>query len=84
MKLLPITATKETIDMKRGGLVIYETNVDVPDTGLLVLENPNGDLGVSIVNELHTGGPVQVMVRPIGAKVKKPDVGQVIAQLLVF
>lgn len=85
MKLIPLVITKETIDVKKGGIITYETGKTEESNGIILLDNPNGDYGVVIINQLHPGGPVKVMVRPVGqTPVKKYNVGDTVAQLAVF
>lgn len=85
MKLIPLIATKETVDVKKGGIVTYETSLTEDNQGIILLENSQGEYGVVIVNQLHSGGKVKVMVRPVGqTPVKKYSVGDTIGQLAVF
>lgn len=85
MKLTPLKATKEIVDVKRGGIVTYETAIETNEPGIILLENPNGDYGVVIINQVHAGGPVHVMVRPVGqTPVKKYVVGDIVGQLATF
>ena len=85
MKLIPLVVTKETVDVKKGGIVTYETGADVAEAGIILLDNPGGDYGVVIVNQLHPGGSVKVVVRPVGqTPVKKYNIGDTVAQLAVF
>lgn len=85
MKLTPLKATKETVDVKRGGIVIYETAVETNEPGIIMLENPNGEYGVVIINQVHPGGQVHIMVRPVGqTPVKKYAVGDIVGQLATF
>lgn len=85
MKLTPLVATKEIIDVKRGGIVTYETATNHEGPAIILLDNPNGDYGVVIVNQLHSGGQVNVMVRPVGqTPVKKYAIGDVVGQLATF
>ena len=85
MTLIPLIATKESVDVKKGGIVTYSTGVETVGQGIILLENPNGDYGVVIVNQIHPGGEVKVLVRPTGQPpVKKYNVGDTVAQLAVF
>lgn len=85
MKLIPLIATKETIDVKRGGVITYDTGLTEEAQGIILLENPDGDYGVTIVNQVHPGGIVRVIVRPAGpTPVKKYEVGDIVGQLAVF
>lgn len=84
MKFIPLIATKETIDVKRGGIITYETNQDIDSEGIILLENPSGDYGLVIIDQVHKGGPVKVTMRPINTPVKKYALGEVVAQLAVF
>lgn len=84
MTLIPLIATKETIDMKKHGLVTFETDIVTDGPGIILLNNPEGKFGVSIVNQLHEGGKVTVLVRAISQPVLKPNVGDIVAQLVLL
>lgn len=85
MKLIPLKATKETIDVKRQGVITYETDVITDVPGIILLDNSNGDYGVTVINQVHSGGNVKVIMRPTGpAPVKKYAVGETVAVLAVF
>lgn len=85
MKLIPLKATKETIDVKRQGVITYETDVVTTEPGIILLDNSNGDYGVTVINQVHTGGSVKVIMRPTGpAPVKKYTVNDIVAVLAVF
>jgi len=84
MKLIPLIATKEAIDVKKGGVITYSTDVTC-EPGIIILDNPSGDYGVTIINQFHSGGNVKVIMRPAGpAPVKKYAVGEQVALLAVF
>lgn len=84
MKLIELRAIKETIDVKKYGLVTYSTGISTDGPGILLLNNPEGKFGVSIVNQFHPGGEVQVMVRGISQPAAKPTVGDIIATLIIL
>lgn len=84
MKLIPLVATKETIDVKKGGIVTYETDQSISDQGILLIANENGDYAMTIVDQVHMGGPVKVSMRPISQPAKKYSVGDRIGYLAVF
>lgn len=85
MRLIPLIATKETVDVKKGGIVTYDTAEEFDGPGIILLDNPNGEYGVVIINQIHSGGNVKVVVRPVGqVPVKKYNVGDTVAQLAVF
>ncbi len=81
---LPLKATKEVIEMKKGGLITYETDVVTDGPGIIFVDNPTGEYSVAIVNQIHHGGAVRVMVKGITQPAKKFEVGQIIGQLAVF
>lgn len=84
MKLIPLKATKETVDVKRGGIVTYETDQTIDQEGIILMENPEGTYGMVLIDQVHRGGPVTVILRPINTPVKKYTIGDVVAQLAVF
>jgi hypothetical protein len=84
MKLIPLIATKESIDVKKGGVITYSTDTNC-EPGIILLDNQNGDYGVTVINQFHPGGNVKVIMRPAGpAPVKKYAVGDTVALLAVF
>ncbi len=84
MKFLPLKATKQIIDIRKGGLITYETDVVTEGPGIILIDNPTGEYSVTLVNQIHQAGPVKVMVKGIMQPAKAFEVGQVIAQLAVF
>lgn len=85
VKFIPLTAKTEHIDLKRGGVVTYETDVVHDGPALILSNNPNGEYGLIVLNQVHEGGPVRVQFRPVGqAPVKKYGVSDVVGLLAVF
>lgn len=87
MKLIPIIATSETIDFKKGGTVTYNTDLVVEQPGIILLDNPTAEYGMVLMNQVHPGGtqPVTVSMRPLSnPPVRKYSVGDVVAQLMVL
>jgi hypothetical protein len=84
MKLIPLVATKESIDIKKGGIVYYDTDITTEQEGILLMANENGDYAMTIVDQVHKGGPVRVSMRPILQPAKKYAVGDVIGYIAVF
>jgi hypothetical protein len=85
MKLIPLKATKETVDIKKAGLITYETDQSYDSPAIILMNNPSGDYGVILVDQIHTGGKVVVRMRPAGpSPVKKYNLGDIVAQLAVF
>lgn len=85
MKLIPLKATKETINVKLGGLITYETDVTTTEPGIILLDNKSGEYGVTVLNQCHDGGPVKVLMKATGqAPVKKYAIGDTVAMLAVF
>ena len=85
MTFIDLTATKCDVDVKKAGLVTYTTDqvVDVP--GIIVINNPSGEFGMTLVDSVHEGGPVIVKMRAAGIPpVKRYEVGDVIAKIAVF
>ncbi len=84
MKLIPLKATSEFVDVKRGGIVTYQTDQVVDQEGIILMENPEGTYGMVLIDQVHRGGAVTVILRPINTPVKKYAIGDVVAQLAVF
>lgn len=84
MKLIPLKATSEHINMKKGGVITYETDVVSAEPGIILLNNPDGDYGVAVINQLHTGGPVKVLVKAVITPARKYEVNDTIGHLAVF
>lgn len=84
MKLIPLIATKESVDVKKGGIVTYETDQNIEQEGIILLANPHGDYGMIIIDQVHKGGAVKVIMRPVNTPVKKYTVGETVALLAVF
>lgn len=85
MTFIDLKATKELIEVKKAGLITYETDQVIDNPGIIVLNNPTGDYGVVLVDQVHEGGAVIVRMRPAGpSPVKKFNVGDVVAKIAVF
>lgn len=85
MKLIPLKATSESINVKLGGLITYSTDVTTDKPGIILLQNPGGDYGVTVINQCHESGPVKVLMKATGqSPVKKYNVGDIVAVLAVF
>ncbi len=85
MKLIPLIATSESIDVRKGGLVTYTTDVVTTEPGIIRLYNPDGSYGVTVINQVHNGGPVNVLVKATGqSPVKKYSVNDTVAVLAIF
>lgn len=85
MKFLELKATKETIDVKAGGLIIYETDVTTEGPGVILTDNPVGEYSMALLSTYHPGGPVKVLMKGVSqAGNKKYNVGDVVAKLAVF
>jgi len=85
LKFIELTATAEHIDVKRGGVITYDTDVIYDGPAIILTFNPTGDYGLVLVNDVHTGGPVKVQCRPVGTPpVKKFVPGDIVAKLAVF
>lgn len=85
MRLIDLKAISENIDVKKAGLITYETDQEIDQPGIILMNNPTGDYGVVLIDQVHEGGKVVVRMRPSGpSPVKKFTVGDVIAKLAVF
>jgi hypothetical protein len=85
MTFIELVATKETIDVKLGGLITYETDIVTEGPGIILTDNPTGEYSLSLLSTFHPGGPVKVLMKGVGqAGNKKFNVGQVVAKLAVF
>lgn len=84
MKFLELKATGETLDMKRGGVITYDTDVTTEGPGVIMLDNPTGEYGVTLISQYHPGGQVKVVMKAVMTPAKKYDIGQVVARLAVF
>lgn len=81
MKLIEIKATGEKLDIKKNTLT-YTSDVDAAP-GILLQADKSGEKGVLIVNQIHEGGPVNVIMKPFNTPAKKYAVGEVVAVLMV-
>lgn len=85
MKFLELKATKESIDMKSGGVIVYETDVVTEGPGIILMDNPSGIYSLALISNFHAGGPVKVIMKGVnGVGNKKYCVGDIVAKLAVF
>lgn len=85
MKFIDLKATKETIDVKVGGLITYDTDVVTDGPGVILTYNPTGEYSLALLSTFHPGGAVKVLMKGVSAAGnKKYEVGQVVARLAVF
>jgi hypothetical protein len=84
MKLIPIVAISEVVDVKKGGIVTYGTDLIVDQEGIILMENPEGIYGMVLIDQIHRGGKVTVIMRPINTPVRKYSIGDTVALLAVF
>lgn len=85
MTFLELKATKESIDVKAGGVIIYETDVTTEGPGVILSDNPTGEYSVALLSTFHPGGAVKVIMKGVGPSGnKKYNVGDVVAKLAVF
>lgn len=85
MKFLELRATKETIDVRKGGAIIYETDVVTQGPGIILTDNPTGEYSVALLSTLHPGGVVKVIMKGVGSSGnKKYNVGDIVAKLALF
>lgn len=82
MKMIPLVATSEKVDIKKNNIT-YETDVEAP-AGVIVLTDSSGERGMLPVNQIHSGGRVQIVMRPFIVPCKKYNVGETIATLIVL
>lgn len=85
MKFIDLIAIKETINVKAGGAITYETEVSTDGPGIILADNTSGEYGVALLSTFHPGGKVSVVMRATGQQpVKKYQVGQVVAKLAIL
>lgn len=85
MKFLELRATKESIDVKAGGVIVYETDVTTDGPGIILTDNPHGEYSVALLSTFHPGGPVKVLMKGVGPTGnKKYNCGDVVAKLVLF
>ena len=85
MKLIPLKATSEFVDVKKAGLVTYQTDQTVNQPAVILMHNPEGTFGMVLVDQVHLDGPVVVRMRPSGpAPVKKYQINDVIGYIAIF
>ncbi len=84
MKLIPLIAVKETINVKLGGIVTYTTDQKIDGEGIILAANETGEYGMVIVDQVHSGGEVIVTMRPVVQPAKKYNIGEKIGYLAVF
>lgn len=85
MEILELKATAEFIDVRRGGAVIYDTDVTTAGPGIILMDNPEGEYHVTLLSNFHPGGRVKVAMRGVGQSAnKKYEVGQVVAKLVLL
>lgn len=85
MKFLELKAVKETIDVKLGGAIVYETDVVTEGPAIILMDNPTGEYSLALISSYHPGGPVKVIMKGVGSTGnKKYNVGDTVAKLAVF
>lgn len=82
MTLIPLIATKESVEIKRLGLLVYETDQVIDEPGVILL-SPDCDHTMTLVDHVHTGGPVYVKMRPTLTPATKPQLGSRLGYILV-
>lgn len=85
MKFLELKATKETVDIKNGGAIIYETDTVTEGPAVILIDNPTGEYSMALLSSFHPGGPVKVIMKGVSSSGnKKYKVGEIVAKLAVF
>lgn len=85
MKFIELKATKETIDIKMGGVIIYDTDITTDGPAIILMDNPTGEYSLSLISTFHPGGPVKVLMKGVTQSGnKKYNVGDTVAKLAVF
>lgn len=85
MEIIDLKATKESINVKLGGVITYDTDITTAGPGFIILDNQLGEYGVTVLNQYHPGGPVKVLMRATGQiPVKKYNINDVVAKLVVL
>ena len=85
MKFIELKATKETIDVKMGGVIIYDTDIVTEGPAIILMDNPTGEYSLSLISSYHPGGQVKVLMKGVNSTGnKKYQVGDTVAKLAVF
>jgi hypothetical protein len=85
MEIIDLIATKETIDVTKGGVIIYDTDITTKGPGIILLDNPDGSYSLTLISSYHPSGPVKVIMKGVSqAGNKKYRVGDVVAKLAVL
>lgn len=85
MKFIELKATKETVNVKLGGAIIYETDVTTEGPGIIVMDNPTGEYSLALISGYHPGGQVKVIMKGVSnTGNKKYNIGDIVAKLAVF
>jgi hypothetical protein len=83
MKLIPLIATSEKVDIKKN-IVVYETEVVSSSPGLIVTDD-RGEFDMKICNTVHRGGgdAITVIAKPTATPSRKFKVGDQVGVLVV-
>lgn len=82
MKLIEVIAASEGVfDIKKNTLT-YATEVEA-GAGVLLEADKSGDKDMLIVNRVHNGGRVTIIMKPFRTPAKKYNAGEVVAILMV-
>jgi hypothetical protein len=83
MKLIPLIATSEKVDIKKN-IVVYQTEVISTSPGLIVTDD-QGEYDMKVCNTVHRGGtePITVITKPTSTPSKKFKVGDQVGVLVV-
>jgi hypothetical protein len=82
MKMIPLKATKEFVDIKKN-VVVYETDITTEGPGLIFNSN-EGIADMILVQQIHEKGAVKVTAKPIRTPARKFNVGDVVGCLVLL
>lgn len=85
MTIKDIKATSQFVDVRNGGAIVYETDVETDGPGVILTDNPNGEYSVALLSTFHPGGRVKVIMKGVQMSGNKAyKVGDVIGKLVIF
>lgn len=81
-KLIPLYATKTEVNILNN-YVSYTTDVEL-DSAIILVDDTTGKYDMSLCNQVHKGGVVKLIFKPIKIPARKFEVGDKIGEALVF
>lgn len=82
MELIKLTAKTLTIDTKKNNIT-YTTDIEAPE-GVILMADSEGSRDMTLADQVHRGGKVQVIMKPLRMPSKRYEVNDVIGYLLVL